>query len=84
MSHSSAVINAGFYTLQSSKGTKSRNTVISQYYLDEKDIFQRMFPIIPKVSQIVSDLDTTSYIFSRIALSKLMIHQSQELKNYLN
>lgn len=52
MSHSSAVINAGFYTLQSSKGTKSENTVISQYYLDEKNIFQRLLPIIPKVRQV--------------------------------
>lgn len=59
MSHSSAVINAGFYTLQSSKGRKSKNTVISQYYLVEKDIVQRLLPIIPKVSQILNALDTT-------------------------
>lgn len=51
MTHSSAVINAGFYTLQNSKSSDSKNVVISQYYSDEKDIFQRLLPIIPKVSK---------------------------------
>lgn len=49
MSHSSAVISAGFYMLQSSKGTQLSNSGISQYYPDEKDIFEKMLPIIPKV-----------------------------------
>lgn len=49
MTHSTAVINAGFYTLQSSSVVETRKPVISQYYSDEKDIFQRLLPIIPKV-----------------------------------
>lgn len=77
MSHSSAVINAGFYTLQSSEGSNTKHTVISQYCLDEKDIFQRMLPIIPKVTKLTYLYQLINIFFYRIALLKLMILLSQ-------
>lgn len=53
MTHSTAVINGGFYTLQNSNLVESKKPVISNYYTDENDIFQRLLPIIPKVRLIL-------------------------------
>lgn len=71
MSHSSAVINAGFYTLQNTKSYDTKNAGMPQYCLDEKDIFQRMLPIIPKVSKSFSFFRLClQSLFFRIALLK--------------
>lgn len=53
MTHSTAVINAGFYTLQISNVAETRKPGMSQYCTDEKDLFQRLLPIIPKVRYIL-------------------------------
>lgn len=52
MSHSSAVINAGFYTLQNKTSSNTKHSVMSQYCLNEKDIFERLLPVIPKVRNL--------------------------------
>ncbi|KAJ8927260.1 hypothetical protein NQ314_020311 [Rhamnusium bicolor] len=63
MSHTSAVINGGFYNL--AQGTK--NQEIAQVgqtytYYREDDIFQRILPIIPKVDIIMYNSNTIIYL----------------------
>lgn len=56
MSHTGAVINAGFYNLvQKTKDVDNNQIKCSNSSSDNNNIFQRIMPIIPKVNDYIEN-----------------------------